>query len=480
MAIVMIGLNHETAPVEIREQLSFSSLAADSGDPNSMLLGYGGFSEGAVLSTCNRTEVYAVCSGSEDGVEQLCQFLSDFNGLPVESFRGHIYVHRGLDAARHLFSVACGLNSMILGEKQILGQVRDAYKAAAEADVIGKVLHNLFEQALKVGKRAHTETGISENAVSVSYAAVELARKVFRSLKGKRILIIGAGKMSELVGENLAAQGVEEVIVANRTLERGQDLARRFSGRAVPFEGITTWLARVDVVISSTGAPHTVLKKEQVRSAMAARRQRPLFMIDIAVPRDLDPDIHSIDGVYLYDIDDLKSVVEANLRERQREAKLVERIIDEEADSFASWLNSLDAVPIIKSMRGKAEEVRQAELDRAFRKLPDLSDRQRDVIRAMSHLIINKILNEPTVKIKEFASHGNTSNEQLRTVVELFNLGEVSPDSDNGDGDAPEEAANRGRGEGQSNGRSKGRCKGRGSDEKKLQGDPSMEAGRGS
>jgi len=426
MRIIVVGLNHRTAPVEVRERLSFTR---DRIEPAYEALHGGPVRECVILSTCNRTEIYAVVEKYHAGLEAVKSFLSSFHGVERAAFEDHLYVLSGSEAVTHLGRVACGLDAMILGETQILGQVKDAYMAAVDCGAVGKVLHNLFEHSLRVGKRAHSETGISQNAVSVSYAAVELARKVFSSLQGRKAMIIGAGEMSELTAQHLVQAGVGEVIVANRTWERASELAARFDGRAVPFSEIVDWLSRVDIVISSTGAPHVIIKYDAMREALRARRFRPIFLIDIAVPRDIDPEVQSLDGVYLYDIDDLKSVVAANLRERQREAEKVEEIIREETGVFEAWLNSLEVVPIIRSLRQKAEDIRKREVQRAFNKLPDLTERERKVIEAMTSLIVNKLLNDPLLKIKEFAN-GSQGRLYIETVSELFNLGEREDESD--------------------------------------------------
>ncbi len=419
MEITVVGLNHKTAPVEVREKLSFT--ARDYAEALAELAAIPGFSEGLILSTCNRTEIYSAAQDAAAAHRFVVDYLSEFHQVPREDFVEHLYHYRGSEAVRHLFLVACGLDAMILGETQILGQVKEAYLTAAQHHTVGKLLHNLFGRALRVGKRAHTETVISQNAVSVSYAAVELAKKVFQDLKGRKVLVIGAGKMSELTVRHLVDSGVDQVIVANRTYERAEKLAALFHGKAVEFERIEDWLKRVDVVISSTGAPHLILKKDVLAGVMRARRGRPIFLFDIAVPRDIDPRCQQIGGVFLYDIDDLETVVKANLKERQREAVKIERMIQEEVADFERWLNTLEVIPVIRSLREKAEEIRCLELERALRKLPELDARQRKVVEAMGKRIVNKILNDPTVKIKEYA-HGADGGVYLKALRKLFNL----------------------------------------------------------
>ena len=417
MPLVCVGLNHHTAPVEVRERLAF----ANPGEASAALAKQSGVVEAVVVSTCNRAEIYVNLTDGLDPRDLVAGFLSAYHGLPAGLFVDYLYVYQDLEVIRHLFTVAAGLDSMILGETQILGQVKDCYLAAKERGATGKVLSELFERALRTGKRGHSETAISQNAVSVSYAAVELARKVFNNLEGRQTLIIGAGKMSELVAKHLESGGLRQVVVANRTFERAEEMAARFGGRPVPFEDVPVELARADVVISSTSAPGFVLTPEMVRAAMRQRRNRPLFLIDIAVPRDVDPACGHVENVFLYDIDDLQAVVEANLEDRRREAKKVERIIDEEVRSFSAWLTSLEAVPLIRLLRAKAETIRRTELEKALARLPRLTEKERGVVEAMSSLIINKLLNDPTVKLKELAM-SEDGQVYLRAASELFNL----------------------------------------------------------
>lgn len=419
MHILAIGLNHKTAPVEIREMLTLGAKKMPSA--LSFLKNYPGVSEGVILSTCNRTEVYLASSGFHPGFSCVVDLLTQEQDLTPDQLKRHLYIHRDLEAVAHLFKVACGLDSMILGETQILGQVKEGYQAALDNQSAGKVLNTLFNQAIAVGKRAHTETEISQNAVSVSYAAVELAKKVFQSLANRRVLIIGAGKMSELTAKHLLASGVGQVVVANRTLERACSMAEMFKGVGIPISEVGQWLPQVDVVISSTGAPHLVLTREMLQEAMRQRRGRPIFLFDIAVPRDIDPEAGRLEGVFLYDIDDLESAVQANLRERQREARKVERIIEEELVKFESWQRTLDVVPVIRSLRQKADDIRRHELGKTFNRLPDLTERQRQIIEGMTATMINKILNDPTLRLKELAS-GDQGAVYVEAMARLFNL----------------------------------------------------------
>lgn len=422
MDILCLGVNFRTAPVEVREVLAVSG--ADSAGFLSHLRAQRPVRESLVLSTCNRTEIYAV--GDEGLAEAMIEAMLVGNDLTAEQISQHLYWHEGLAAVTHLFTVASGLDSMVLGETQILGQVRDAYLQAHEAGNVGKVLHQVAGQALAVGKRGQSETGIGQNAVSVSYAAVELAKKVYKSLAGLRAMVIGAGETAELTLRHLQAGGVTQVVVANRTLERAENLAQQVDGVAIALDQIPLWLARTDLVISSTGAPHVVLRKESVEMAVRQRRGRPIFLFDIAVPRDIDPECTRLDGVFLYNIDDLQSVVEANLQERAREAQKVERFIQEELDKFQAWLMALDVVPTIRLLREKVESIRRQELEKAMTKLPDLTARQRQVVEAMTMAIVNKVLNDPTQRLKGLAGV-EQAQPYIDAVTRLFDLPAAEP-----------------------------------------------------
>lgn len=415
----MIGLNYKTAPVAVRETLAVPS----GGMPAALQrLGSLPLAEGVLLSTCNRTEVYAVGADEEQCYRWIIHYLTQVGHIEDErELLPHLYRHHGDQAVWHLFRVACGLDSMVIGETQILGQVRDALLEAKAAGTIAKVLHQVFEQAIAAGKRAQTETRIGQNAVSISYAAVELARKVFRTLDGRQCMAIGAGETAKLTVRHLQASGVREIIIANRTLERARELAARIGGAAVSIDEIGQHLQHVDVVISSTGAPGYVLTKQQVAEAIRHRRGRPIFLFDIAVPRDIDPEIARLDGAFVYDIDDLQAVVQANLHERAEEARAVERIIVEEMERYRGWLASLEVVPTIRLLRAKVEEIRQAEVSRAMGRLPDLTERERAIVEAMTVTLVNKILNSPTQQLKGMAGQG-AAEEAIATVARLFDL----------------------------------------------------------
>jgi glutamyl-tRNA reductase len=417
--IVMMGLNYKTAPVEIREVLAVPTGGLPAATQRLQAIG---IVEGVLLSTCNRTELYAVGAEADELYQSLTNFMAELGNLAApDALNGHLYRYEGLAAVEHLFRVASGLDSMVIGETQILGQVRDAYRDCAEAGTVDKVLHQLFGQAVAVGKRAQTETRIGQSAVSISYAAVELAKKVFRSLDGRKAMAIGAGETAELTVRHLQSSGVTDILIANRTMERAESLADQFGGRAIAMEQIAQHLAEVDVVISSTGAPHFVLTRQQVADSVKLRRGRPIFLFDIAVPRDIDPEIGQLDGAFLYNIDDLQAVVNANLQERAEEEKWVRRIIEEEMDKFRTWLAALEVVPNILMLRDKVELLRQQEIARAFNRLPDLTERERAVIEAMTMSLMNKILNDPTQRLKGMAGEGDAL-EAIAAVNKLFDL----------------------------------------------------------
>jgi len=400
MRLVLVGTSYQRAPVELRELLAYN---ADLRREALERLSVDG-SEAVVLSTCNRTEVYAVDERPALAEERIYGELSGLSGLTQSELAPALYSVTDEAAAVHLFRVAAGLDSMVPGEAQILGQVREAYEAAREAGTTGSTLHRLFRQALRVGKRVRTETAIGENPASVSSAAAELAERVFEGLEGRKILLIGAGKTADLTAANLISRGVGEIVVANRSPERAEALGRRLGGRAVGLDALEEELGHADVVVASTGSQGLVLSGEQVARAMKERRGRPVFFIDIAVPRDLDTAINEVEDCYLYDIDDLERVVAESVAGRREEAVRAEAIVSEEADSFRAWQLSLDVVPAIASLRARAESIRQEELDRVEGRLASLSPSQRRAVEALTSQIVAKLLHQPTVRMKEAAA----------------------------------------------------------------------------
>lgn len=423
-AIVLVGLNHKVAPVEVRERLAFgTSLLEDAlqlfSPDNGACNRYG--AEGVILSTCNRLEIYTVAPCLDEGQEAVCCLLEDCHGERRETFHPYLYTYSDEQAASHLFSVAAGLDSMVLGEHQILGQVTGAMETALAQGAAGKVLSSLFRHAIEAGKRARTETAISQGTTSISQVAVELGRKIFGDLSQCHVLLIGAGEMAELAAQSLTDGGAGGLSILNRTRKRGEELATRFEAQCFGWEELDDALIWADIVISSTAAPHTVIRPNQVLRANVERRHRPLFLIDIAVPRDVDPNVAGIEGVYLYDIDDLESVVEDNLTERRREVPKVEAIVSQTEQDFMAWYRSLDVVPTIVDLRRWAHTMRDTEVQKALRRLPDLSSNEREIIQAMAKRIVNKLLHHPTVCLKNQASSsdGCTYAEVTR---DLFGL----------------------------------------------------------
>ncbi len=401
MQLTLVGLSHKTAPVEIREKLTFPAHRQE--EALSLLMRTPDVAEAVILSTCNRTEIYAVTAAGSDGLGAVIDFLADYHDLDRHELVRYLYHSEGEAVVRHLFRVVASLDSMVIGEAQILGQVKEAYEHAFGNDAASRVFNRLFRQSFEVGKRVRTETDIGESAVSISYAAVELAKKVFDSLEGRTILILGAGEMSELTAKHLVCNGVQSVLVANRTFERAEELARRFQGEAIRYDELFERMREADIVISSTAATHHVVTKDQVASAMRGRKGNPLFLIDIAVPRDIAPDVNDLDYVFLYDIDDLNGVVESNLEERMREARLVEAIIAEEMVAFERWIESMEVVPTVAAIRARAEQIRSAELEKALKRLGGLSEKEIKTVEALTSSIVSKMLHGPTARLKQVA-----------------------------------------------------------------------------
>lgn len=427
--IFIIGVNHKTAPVEIREQLAFSS---DGTLPLQELLTTTGASEGCILSTCNRVEIITVSKDAEQSPGALRRFLFGKTSLSEEEAAKYSYLHQGPEAITHLFRVGASLDSMIVGEPQILGQLKQAYKIASEENCTGAILNRFLHKSFSVAKRIRTETSIGSSAVSISYAAVEMAKKIFGDLQGKVVMLVGAGEMAELAAEHLINQGVSQVVVVNRTLERAVKLARQFNGKAAGLDELLTQLEDIDILISSTGAPGLVLKKDDVKPVMRQRHNRPLFLIDIAVPRDLDPELNDLDNVYLYDIDDLQQVVDVNKAERDKEAARGENIVAEEAMKFMQWLEGMEVSPTIAELRSKADTICQAELARTLGNLKDLSPKAQVSIEKMAGAIVSKMLHDPIRYLKAEDRHSSDKGEKLAVMRQIFALDQ---DGDNGSED---------------------------------------------
>lgn len=401
MHLTLVGLSHKTAPVAIREKLAFPAQRQE--EALTQLVSSDAVVEAVILSTCNRTEVYAVTASGHDGPAAIIDFLADFNDLDRHELIRYLYISEGEAVVRHLFRVVSSLDSMVLGEAQILGQVKEAYEHAFRYQATGRVFNKLFRQSFEVGKRVRTETSIGENAVSISYAAVELAKRVFDTLEGRTVLILGAGKMSELTAKNLVGAGVSRTLVANRTYERAVELAERFGGEAIPYDQLFERMHEADIVISSTAAPGYVITKDALARVLN-RRRGPLFLIDIALPRDIDPECAKLDDAFVYNIDDLNGVVSANLEERMREARRAEAIIEEEMAEFEAWLDSMAVVPTVAAIRAKAEKVRTEELEKALKRLDGLSEKEIKIVDALTQSIVNKLLHGPTARLKQVAN----------------------------------------------------------------------------
>ncbi|MBV5317093.1 MAG: glutamyl-tRNA reductase [Desulfobulbaceae bacterium] len=425
--IVLLGVNHKTTPLAIREKLA---LSAGYDEPLLALGQLEELREYYLLSTCNRVEILFTCQNVEQARTRVLEQL--FAGtLSKEEFDQHIYQYLDGQAVEHLFLVAASLDSMIVGEAQILGQLKEAYRHASRNGCSGFVLNKLLHKSFSVAKRVRTETRIGASAVSISYAAVELARKIFGDLAGKKVMLVGAGEMAELAAEHLLGQGVTEVIVANRTLQRAINLARCFNGRAVSLEELLDQLQHVDIIISSTGAPDLILHKKDVRSVMRERRNRPLFFIDIAVPRDLDPAINELDNVYLYDIDDLHNVVEMNKSERDKEAVKAQRIIAEEKLKFGKWLLNMESTPTIIQLRTMVEELVRGEVEKTMGRLEGLSEHDQERTEKLVAAITGKMLYRPLHYLKN-ENHCISLPDRINTVRTLFQL-----DNGNHEQDAP-------------------------------------------
>lgn len=421
MHTLVVGLNYKTAPVEIREKLSF----IESEIPNAMeaLQQQKSILENIIVSTCNRTEIYAVVDQLHTGRYYIKQFLAQWFHLSIEQFEAHLFIYEEERAIEHLFKVTAGIDSMILGETQILGQVRNSFLQGQALATTGTVFNQLFKQVVTFAKRAHSETAIGENAVSVSYAAVELAKKIFGSLKKSHVAILGAGKMGELAAQNLYGNGVGTVTVLNRTYEKAQSLAEKFEGTAKSMQQLQCTLLEADILISSTGATNYVIDYEVMQYVSRMRKGQPLFMVDIAVPRDLDPRIAELPNVFLYDIDDLQGIVEANLAEREKAAAQITSMISGEVAEFEGWLATLGVVPVLAALRQKASRIQQETMQSIENKMPDLTDRERKILSKHTKSIVNQLLKEPILQAKEMANNAN-AKEQLQLFQAIFGLEE--------------------------------------------------------
>jgi glutamyl-tRNA reductase len=412
-----VGLSHRTAPVELRERVDFSRLGAAEA---LTALGHRGISrEMVVLSTCNRAEIYAVAGA--DGPDAIGRFFAEYHGVPLASLADHLYVRRGAEAARHLFRVAAGLDSLVVGEPQILGQVKAAYGTASDQGCTGAVTNRLFHSAFTAGKRVRRETGLSEGAVSVSYAAIALARKIFGDLADLNVIVLGAGGMAKLTAVHLKAQGVRQMTIAIRTMSAAEGLARELAGRAVPWTDLSLALGAADIVITATGASDPVLTRSGVHEVMRPRQQRPLFIIDIAVPRDVDPAVGDLEQVFLYNIDDLQGIVKENLARRSGELERAEGIVDEEVDRFAAWMQAREVVPTVVALRERFEAIRRSELARLEPKITALPPEARDRLDEITQLLVQKLLLAPTEQLKS-TRDPHTIAAYAEALSQLFRL----------------------------------------------------------
>jgi glutamyl-tRNA reductase len=405
MHIIVVGLSHKTAPVEVREKLAVPESRLD--EALARLRSYAGIKEGFLLSTCNRVEVYAVVEQIEEGHARVQEFFSDTHlALSSEQLTPHLYGYTGDRAIGHLFRVAASLDSMIVGEPQILGQLKDAFEVALNHKASGVVLNKLVRKAISVAKRVRTETKIAETAVSVSYAAVELAKKIFSNLSEKTVLLVGAGEMAKLAAQHLVDQGVRRVSITTRDAASAVELARRFNATSIPFEHFRHEMAEADIVLCSTGAARYLIGVEDVEQAVRRRMNRPIFLIDISVPRNIDPAVKDIDNAFLFDVDDLEMRVEQNREERRREAVKAERMVDEEVEQVLQWLKSLEVTPTIVALRHRAEEIKQAEVEKALVRLQHLSAQERTVVEGLASAIVNKLLHGSLVTLKAESTSG--------------------------------------------------------------------------
>lgn len=416
--ITLIGINHKTAPVSLREALAFS--AEESGTALEALGRKPDIRELVIISTCNRMEMLFI-PGADTAAQTIESFICGHKSIAAYAFKEAMYIHERDHAIRHLFRVACSLDSMVIGEPQILGQVKQAYRRSVEKGTSGVILNRLMHKAFSIAKKVRRETGIGDSAVSISYAATELAGKIFSDIAGRKVMLLGAGEMAELAVEHLMAAGVSQIVVANRTFANAVTLAEKFRGTPVRFEEMERFLSEVDIIISSTGAVEYVLGAAQVKTIMKSRKNRPLFFIDIAVPRDLDPEINRISSCFLYDIDDLQGIVDENMGERQKEALKGERLVDEAVLKFNRWMDSLKVVPTIKAIRCKIDDITKAEMDRTLGGMTHLTTADQAAIERMIRSMSDKIMHDPIRFLKNMGNHRD-DNRYINAARHLFNL----------------------------------------------------------
>jgi glutamyl-tRNA reductase len=420
--LLLLGVSHHTAPIELRERIDFAGDVL--GEAVSGLAARPSLDEAVILSTCNRAELYTACPDIDRGRATLVEFLTGFHSVPVELLRPHLYTRVDEEAARHLFRVASGLDSLVVGEPQILGQVKDAYSTAGDKQATGPLLNKLFHWSFAVGKRVRATTGLAEGAVSVSYAAVALARKIFGDLRGLNVLLVGVGEMGKLTAQHLKAQHVRQIAMTSRTAAHAESVAEALGATALPWAGLEAALLTSDIVVTATGAATPIFSRAQIDLAIQARRNRPLFVIDIAVPRDVDPAAGEIEQVFLYNIDDLRAIVRENLSRRGAEVERAEAIVLEEVQAFGAWLRSREAIPTVVALRQRFEAIRQAELQRLEPKLAGLPPEARARVDEVTRLIVEKLLLSPTEQLKALSDR-NTVLVYSDALTRLFRLGLV-------------------------------------------------------
>jgi glutamyl-tRNA reductase len=430
MHLVLLGVSHRTAPVDLRERLDFSS--RDLGAAVEALATRPSADESVVLSTCNRSEIYVASSDPERVRPELIQFLSEYHGVPADAFTPHLFTYSDAEAAEHLFRVAAGLDSLVVGEPQILGQVKDAFQAAADRRCTGPVLSKLFHWSFGVGKRVRTETALGEGAVSISFAAVALARKIFGRLHGRRVLVVGAGEISTLTAQHLKSQGVGEIVITSRTAAHAEELAAAVGGVAVAWSSLTTALAAADIVITATGSQRPIITRAHVETVTGRRRPDPLFIIDIAVPRDVEASVGEIEQVFLYNVDDLQTIVQENISRRGAEIQQAEAIVVQEVSKFSAWQRSRGAIPTIVALRQRFEAIRKAELQRLEGKLGALPPDARARVDEVTRLIVEKLLLEPTSQLKALPDE-ETQVAYTEAISRVFALRDGEPEPDPAD-----------------------------------------------
>jgi glutamyl-tRNA reductase len=419
LSILNLGISYKETPVELRERLSFTDKDTERVLPN--IIKSTNTEECIILSTCNRIEIYAVTEDVESTISQLKQFISEFHNIYPEELSSHFYTFIGVDAVRHLYRVASSLDSMVVGEPQILGQVKESYKTATKADTTGLILNKLFHSTFFTAKKVRSETGIGSHAVSISYAAVELAKRIFDDFTTKTAVLIGSGEMGELAAKNLINVGINELIIASRNIENARILAQNLNGKAVGMEEIYYYINHADIIITATDSLEYIIKPTHLKEALNIRKNEPIFLIDIAVPRDIDPRIEELENVYLYDIDDLNGILDENIKSRKQNTKKAEEIINGRVLRFSHWLEELKVFPTIVELKNRFELIKNQEIDKAFRKLDLQNSNQKEIIDNMASAMVSKLLHSPLSNLKKQSSN-YASSVYVDAITKLFDL----------------------------------------------------------